>query len=128
MRQGTVLVLIVVALTIGAGIGYFENSVVFRTTTVTIIRTYPITTTIFGASGIALCVVTEYHVWAIEELVTNGSTIRTVSTQSYVVRTFQTSTSEPTVGFKATTTTFYAGTLTGAVAIWNSTTCTLISG
>jgi hypothetical protein len=105
-----------------------ETTTASLTTTETVIKTYTITTTLAGESGLEQCVVTEYHVWAIEEM-TSSSTIQATSTQSYAIRTYQTSTSvEQPVGFETTTTATYTGTLTGAIAIWNSTTCTFISG
>jgi len=139
MKGQIAVLFMVVALIIGAGIGYFGNTAASRTTTETVIKTYsttvetftttyPATSINLGVSGVAQCVVTEYHVWAIEELTASSSTIRATSTQSYLVLTYQTSTVEPTVGFRTTSTTFYSGTLTGAIAYWNSTTCTLISG
>jgi len=139
MKGQVAVLLIVVALIIGAGIDYFGNTAASKTTTETVIKTdtttvetytttYPTTSINMGVSGVAQCIVTEYHVWAIEEITTSSSTIRATSTQSYVVLTYQTSTVEPTVGFQTTSTTFYSGTLTGAIAYWNSTTCTLISG
>jgi len=138
MKGQIAVLLIMVALIIGAGIGYFGNTVASRTTTETVIKTYttivetyattyPTTSINLGVSGVAQCVVTEYHVWAILEITTSSSTIRATSTQSYAVQTYQTSTVEPTVGFRTTSTTSYSGTLTGAIAYWNSTTCTLIS-
>ena len=119
--------LIVMALVVGASIGYFGNTAAPRTTTETVIRTYTVTTTLAGESNVERCIVTEYLLWAIGEL--TGPTILGSSTQSYPVQTYQTSTSaEQTVGFETTTTAPYAGTLAGALAIWNSTTCTYISG
>jgi hypothetical protein len=128
--------LMVAVLMIGVGIGYYGNTATPRTTTETTLRTttetvieaYTITTTLAGESGVEQCIVTEYHVWAVEEI-TSSSTIQSTSTQSYAIQTYQTSTSpEQTMGFETTTTTSYTGTLTGAIAIWNSTACMFISG
>lgn len=128
MKGQTASILIVVALIIGAGIGYFGNTVSSKTTTETTIKTYTITTTLPGESGVEQCVVTDYTVWEVLE-VAGSSTIQTTSIRSNAVQTYQTSTSvEQTIGFETTTTASYTGTLTGAVAIWNSTTCTFISG
>jgi hypothetical protein len=120
--------LIVVALIIGAGIGYFGNTAAPRTTTETVIRTYTATTTLAGESHVERCVVTVYTVWAVEE-VSNSNTIRGTSTQSDPVQTYQTSASaEHTVGFETTTMVSYTGTLSGPIALWNGTACTFISG
>jgi hypothetical protein len=118
--------LIVVALIVGAGVGYFGSSTTTKTTTETVIRTY--TTTLPGESGVERCVISGYTVWAVEEA-SSSSTIQGTSTQSSAIRTYQTSTSaERTVGFETTTMTSYTGTLSGPIAIWNSTACTFISG
>lgn len=126
MKGQIASLLIVVALIVGVGVGYFGNVALSKTTTGTIVKIY--TTTLAGESQVERCVVTEYHVWEVEEI-TGSSTIQSTSTQSYLVQTYQTSTSVgQMVGFETTTTTSYTGTLTGAIAIWNSTTCTFISG
>jgi hypothetical protein len=57
--------LIVVALIVGAGVGYFGSSTTTKTTTETVIRTY--TTTLPGESGVERCVISGYTVWAVEE-------------------------------------------------------------
>ena len=118
--------LIVVALIVGTGIGYFGSSTTTKTATETVIKTY--TTTLSGESGVERCVVSDYTVWAVEEI-SSSSTIQGSSTQSSAIRTYQTSTSvEQPVGFETTTTTSNTGTWTGPIAIWNSTVCTFISG
>lgn len=131
-----------IALIIGAGVGYFGNNATTRTTTGTITATvikiytttvetytttYPAIATSMWVSGVAQCIVTEYHVWALVNSSEMGE-IASTSTQSYAVQTYQTSTMEPTVGFATTFATPYTRTLTGAIAYWNSTVCTLISG
>jgi hypothetical protein len=60
--------------------------------------------------------VTRYNVWSIESVV-NSTTVGGVSTESQAVTTFQ------TTGYPSSTTNTYTGTLTGAIASWNGTTC-----
>lgn len=136
MKGQIVSILTVVALIVGVGIGYFGNTATSNTTTQTIVETYTtattitttITTTLPQGSVVEKCVITEYHVWMIG-IIETSSTAYGTSTQSYDVQTYQTTTSvtQP-VGFATTATTSYTGTLTGAIAYWNSTVCTHISG
>jgi len=103
-------VLVVVALIAGAGIGYLGGSAFPTTVTKTIV------TTLTQGSGLEECSVTEYHVWSVESIY-NSTTMGGTSTQSYPVTTFQTS------GYPTITTNTYTGTLTGAIAYWNATSC-----
>jgi len=110
--QGTkneiAVVLIVAALFAGAAIGYFGGTS-FQTT---VTKTY----TVSQGSGLEACTVTRYNVWSIES-VANSTTVGGTSTESQAVTTFQ------TTGYPSSTTNTYTGTLTGAIASWNGTTC-----
>jgi hypothetical protein len=131
MKGSVAASLIVIALVVGAGIGYLGSASKLIVTTETIIKTYTTATTYTTTttppqlSGAEQCVVTEYHVWIVEIYPTN---VTSTTTQSYGVRTYQTSNSvEQNVGFETTVATVgYTGTLTGAIDIWNSTVCTYI--
>lgn len=113
MKGQIAVVLIVVALFAGAAIGYLGNPTPSGTVTKTS------TTTVVQESGEQLCIVTEYHVWSVERI-QNSTTIGGTSTQDYPVTSFV------TTGFPTSTTVTYTGTLTGALAYWNSTSCYLI--
>ena len=106
-------VLIVVALIAGAGIGYLEGTGNPPTVTQTFLHT-----TVITQVGGEECTVTEYHVWSVESI-HNSTTIGGTSTQSYPVTTFETS------GYPTYTTNTFTGTLTGAIAYWNATSCSL---
>ena len=108
MKRQIAVVLIVVALFVGAAIGYFGGTA-FQTT---VTKTY----TLALVSGLEVCTVTEYHVWSVESI-NNGNTVGGTTTQSYPVTTFQTS------SYPTSTTNTYTGTLTGAISYWNGTTC-----
>ncbi len=150
MKRQIASILIVTALVVGAGIGYFGHTPATstitetimstytesNTTTETAISTYTLTTTLPQGTnttafpqGLSMrCILTEYHVWMIASI-GNTTTSYGTSTQSYDVQTYQTTTSiTQAVGSVTTTTANYNGTLTGALAIWNSTVCTYISG
>lgn len=136
MKGQAASLLIAVALIVGIGIGYFGNTatqspgqtvlMTYTITTTLPAASYTITTSLGGYSGTVQCIVTEYHVWEVEEYPGNSMS---TSTQSYPVLTFQTTASvEQTAGFETTTTARFTGTLTGAIALWNSTVCTFVSG
>ena len=94
------------------------------TVTKTVVSTYTTTLTLPQGTFIEQCVVTEYHVWSIESI-SGTYTAGGTSTQSSPVTTYQTSASvSQTAGYVTTTTSYYTGTLTGAIAYWNSTACT----
>ena len=117
---------VAVAILATSSVGTTVTKTVPEPTTTTI--TYTTVLTLSQGAFVERCVVTEYHVWSIETI---GSTYTTggTSTQSYPVTTYQTSASvSQTVGYAITTTNYYSGTLTGAIAIWNTTACTYISG
>jgi len=74
------------------------------------------------------CVLTQYAVWEIAYIGSSATSYgnTTVTTD---LKTYQTSTSVmQSVGFVTTSTTTYTGTITGALARGNYTTCTYISG
>ena len=150
MKEQVASLLIVAALVVGVGIGYFGNTATPRTTTETVIKThttattlqvrtstitttlqgetYTITITLQGESGVARCVVTEYTVWMYGQS-QSGTTSYRIKTVGDSLQTYEITTSpEQTVGFATTTTAHYTGTLTGAIDRWNSTTCTFIQG
>lgn len=79
-------------------------------------------------SFLVRCIVTEYQVWELESFYSYSTTF-TTSTQSYPVTTYQSrTTAGQTIGYITTTTNTFAGTTTGALAFWNNTACTYISG
>jgi len=118
-------VLIVVALVAGAGIGYFVSAAAVGTVT----ETYTTTITFpQGGSAVVRCVLTRYSVWETARI-GNGTTSFGSTTETSDIQTYQTTTSvTQTVGYMTTSTTTYTGTITGAVAEGNYTTCTYIPG
>ena len=119
-------VVVAVAILATSSVGTTVTKTVPEPTTTTI--TYTTTLTLSQGALVEQCVVTEYHVWSTQS-VSGTYTLGGTSTQSYPVTTYQTSASvSQTVGYAITTTNYYSGTLTGAIAVWNSTACTYISG
>ena len=108
MKGQIAVVLIVVALFIGAAIGYFGGTSFQAAVT----KTYAPS----QGSGLETCTVTRYAVWSIES-VHNGTTIGGTSTASQIATTFQ------TTGYPSSTTNAYTGTLTGAISSWTVTSC-----
>ncbi len=124
---------------VGSGIGYFANTSSAHTntygvvttytyrTTETVVTTYTVTSP--GGSGLLLCVVTEYTVWMVA-YVSSGGTSYSYSTTTELspIQTYtSTTTATQTVGFTTVSTSPYGGTITGALAKGNYTTCTYIS-
>ncbi|MGD0145578.1 MAG: hypothetical protein ABSB53_01840 [Nitrososphaerales archaeon] len=128
MKEQIASLLIVAALIVGVGIGYFGNTATSRMTTETVIKTYTMTTTLPEESGVERCTVTQYAVWMYGQTQSSSTSygLRTVGNSFLPYET--TTSPEQTVGFVTSTDTTYTGTLTGAIALWNSTTCTFISG
>jgi len=128
MRGQVATILIVLALIVGAGLGYFGNSTTNNTTTVTKNYTYTITTTFSqGGSAVMQCVLTQYTVWEIEHIQNSTITSYGRSTETTNLKTYQTSTSlTQSVGYVTTSTSSYTGTITGALAKGNYTTCTYL--
>jgi uncharacterized protein (UPF0333 family) len=128
MREN-VAALVVLALVIGAAIGYFGNTSANGTTTQTVIRTYTITTTFLqGESEVMRCVLTQYAVWKIAHI-ENSTTSYGNTTETSGLQTYQTTTSVvQIVGYVTTSTSSYTGTITGALAEGNYTICTYVSG
>lgn len=108
MKGQIAVVLIVVALFAGAAIGYFGNP-----------NPKTVATTLVQGSGEQLCIVTENTVWAVRSI-HNGTTLGGTSTQENPVTSFV------TTGLPTSTVVNYTGTLTGPLALWNSTSCYLI--
>lgn len=129
MRGQVATILIVLALMVGAGLGYFGNSTTNNTTTVTKNYTYTVTTTFSqGGSAVMQCVLTQYTVFEIEHIQNSTITSYGNSTETTNLKTYQTSTSlTQSVGYVTTSTSPYTGTITGALAKGNYTTCTYIT-
>lgn len=135
MKESIAASLVVVALIVGAGIGYFWNTshpvetteMVTQTSITTVTHTITAPTSATGSqeSNEMVCVITEYQVWMVGIYPTSETS---TTTQSYGVQTYYTATSaQQTIGYETTiTTAYYSGTLTGAIAIWNSTVCTYL--
>ena len=132
-------VLILVALVAGSGIGYLANANSTHTDTYTAVTTYTYRTTetivtTYTAtspegSGLLRCVVTEYTVWMVAYVSSGGTSYSysTTTEQSPISTYTSTTTATQTVGFTTVTTSAYTGTITGALAKGNFTTCTYIS-
>jgi hypothetical protein len=129
MRGQVAAILIVLALIVGAGLGYLGNSTTNNTTTVTKTYTYTITTTFSqGGSAVMRCVLTQYAVWEIAHIQNSTITSYGNSTETINLKTYETSASvTQSVGYVTTSTSSYTGTITGALAEGNYTTCTYIS-
>lgn len=127
MKGQVASILIVVALAVGSGIGYLASTNSGHITTETVVTTY--TVTFPQGSGLVRCVVTEYSVWLMAY--GNGGAVSSYSTtteqapiQTYTSTTMVTQ----TVGFTTVSAGAYTGTVTGALARGNYTTCTYIAG
>jgi len=129
MKGQVAAILVVIALIAGAGIGYFSNTPVRRTTTQTLTSTFTTTVTLpQSGSEVVRCVLTRYAVWEIAHIESNTTSYGS-TTETSDLRTYQTTTSVlQTVGYVTTSTTSYTGTITGALAEGNYTTCTYIPG
>jgi hypothetical protein len=110
---------------VGASIGYFGNTSMRN---VTVIKSCTMTVTAQG-STVLRCVVTLYESW-FAGVVSGSSTRMTTTVRSISpLQTFTTTGTQQTVGYSTVTTAYYTGvTVTGAINMWNSTTCTYISG
>ena len=119
----------VVALVIGVGVGYFGSAASVGSVTETIAKTNTTTITVpQGGSEILRCVLTQYVVWMIAHVGSNTTSYGS-TTDTSDIRTYQTTTSVfQAVGYVTTFTSSYTGTMTGAIARGNYTTCTYISG
>lgn len=127
MKGQVASALIVVALVVGSGIGYFANTNSNHATTETVVTTY--TVTLPQGSGLLRCVVTEYSVWLVGYGNGGVASSYSTTTQQAPVQTYtNTTTVTQTVGFTTISTSAYTGTVTGAIAQGNYTTCTYIAG
>lgn len=102
MKGQVASALIATALIAGLGVGYIWGT--------------SSSTTAGRSQGEEHCTVKAYAVWSIESI-HDSATVGGTTTSSEVVTTFQ------TTGYPSTTTNTYTGTLTGALASWNGTTC-----
>ena len=117
MRGQVAAILLVAVLVFGVGIAYFVNTSMSNTTTLP-----P------RESNVMRCILTHYAVFEtahIQSSTTNfGSTTDTADLQTYTT----TASVSQTLGFATTSTSTYTGTITGALAEGNYTSCTYISG
>jgi len=92
-------------------------------------KTYTTTVTFpQGGSAVVRCVLTRYSVWETAHI-GNGTTSFGSTTETTDLQTYQTTTSAlQTAGYVTTSTTSYTGTITGALAEGNYTTCTYLPG
>lgn len=155
MKREIASILIVIALIIGAALGYLANATSSKTTTErvtqtyittntrteTAISTYTITTTLPQTNittsprqSVLLCIVTEYeaiNMLEIENSTTTTLSFPTTSTMSTNVQTYKTiiPTSQ-SAGFETTTTSYpnySSSTRTGAIlSSWTTTVCTIV--
>lgn len=136
MKGRIASILIGAALVIGLGAGYFAHAgntttltaTQTLTTEQTLVSTVTLTTDQPQGSAILRCIITQYEVWY-AALNTNSTSASNVFTTSYNETTYQitTATSEA-AGFAETTTSYFTGTLTGPVELWNTTVCSYVSG
>jgi hypothetical protein len=111
--------LVVVALLLGVTVGYLGSA--GRTTTMTVTTTYR--ETIPGVSGDLKCVLSHYSVWYYGRL-QNSTTSFGFTTVTADLQTYTSTTSViQSIGYTTVTSTEFTGTLTGAVAAGNYTTC-----
>jgi hypothetical protein len=129
MKGQVAAILVVAAVIVGAGVGYFGNTTASRTTTQTLTSTFTTTVTLpQGGSEVVRCVLTQYAVWEIAHIEGNTTSYGS-TTETSDLRTYETTTSViQTVGYVTTYTSSYTGTITGALAEGNYTTCTYIPG
>jgi len=146
-------ILVVVALIVGAGIGYFGNGTKATTQTVmitfttnnamieTTVSTYTVTATIPeetnstvipAGESVMQCDVTVYSVISfisMENFTTTTSTSGGFTTLSYPIQMFNATTSLTETAGYATTTTYVnpSSTISGAKAVWTTSACTVIS-
>ncbi len=132
MKGQVAATLIVVALITGSGIGYFARNTSAGTTTEmvvtteTVVSTYTVT---LPGSGLLSCVVTEYSVWVLGYGSGGVATSYSTTTEQTPVSTYTSSTTATqAVGFTTVSTSPYGGTVTGALARGNYTTCTYAPG
>lgn len=126
MRGKVASILIVLALLVGGGLGYFSH--VPANYTATVNKTYTATVTLLeGGSDAVRCVLAPYTVWEIERVQSNSTSFGS-TTETTNLTTYQTTTSAvKPAGYVTTYTTEYTGTISGALAKGNYTICTYTS-